>query len=326
MLLCWPGFCAIANSKADTKADTKAVIKESAANVAQAKQTLPFQAGEKLHYKLSYRGILTSMIWADIADATLEFVPDQSTLDGRRGHQFILSLSTENYTKAEIIHPVRYTYISTLDNSLKKTLQVEEEDDGRSQSHDFLFLDWADKKTLLYKKREKKELSSGFINQGSQYVWEADGEQDIPDYLKHYPALENNLSYFIFDEQGDKISYSSILEPLSLIYHLRSLPKHKIRDEVAIIIADDIYPYQIEQQGSEVIKVAGKEYQTIKYKINSKEKPKNLFYVWISQDKQRLPVRMSVKAPLGKLEIDLQDVTQSIARHGSKINAQQPSS
>ncbi len=97
---------------------------------AETEKTLPFQAGEKLQYKLSYRGILSSMIWADIADASMEFVPNQSTLDNHRGHQFVLSLSTENYTKAEIIQPVRYTYTATLDNYLQKTLQVEEIDEG----------------------------------------------------------------------------------------------------------------------------------------------------------------------------------------------------
>ncbi len=275
---------------------------------ADTEKTLPFKAGEKLQYKLSYRGILTSMIWADIADATMEFVPLQSTLDNRKGHQFVLSLTTENYTKAEIIHPVRYTYTTTLDKRLQKTLQVEEIDNGKSQSHDFLFLDWVHKNTLLYKKREKEQLSSGFLNMDSRYAWEADGEQDIPNFLKQYPPLENNLSYFIFDERGDKITYSRVLDPLSLIYYLRTLPEQQTQDKTAVVIADDIYLYQIEQQGVETVKVSGREYQAVKYKINRSEKPEKFFYVWISQDSQKLPVRMSMNAPLGKLEIDLQGV------------------
>ncbi len=58
----------------------------------------------------------------------------------------------------------------------------------------------------------------------------------------------------------------------------------------------------------ETVKVSGKEYQAIKYKINRNEKPEKFFYVWISQDSRKLPVRMSMNAPLGKLEIDLQGV------------------
>lgn len=278
-----------------------------------ASTALPFPPGETLHYKLSYRGILTTMIWADIADATTTFVPNQSTLDKQHGHQFVLSLSTENYTKAELIQPVRYTYTTTLDNDLKKTLQVEETDQGKSQSHDVLYLDWVHKKTLLYKKREKETVSSGLFNLDRHDVWEADGAQEIPDFLKQYPLLDNNLSYFIFDEAGDNIRYSQILDPLSLIYHLRTLPKEIKQDELAIIIADDIYLYQIRQQGMEKIKVSGKEYQALKYRINTKDKPDDFFYVWISQDQHKLPVRMSMDAPLGKLEINLQQVTQNLA-------------
>ncbi len=289
-LLFWLAVCIFSNACAETE------------------KTLPFQAGEKLQYKLSYRGILTSMIWADIADASMEFVPNQTTLDNHRGHQFVLTLSTENYTKAEIIQPVRYTYTATLDNRLQKTLQVEEIDKGKSQSHDFLFLDWANKNTLLYKKREKEQLSSGFLNMDSRYAWEADGEQDIPEFLKQYPPLENNLSYFIFDELGDKITYPRVLDPLSLIYRLRTLPDQQTQDKTAVVIADDIYLYEIEQQGVETITVSGKKYRTVKYKINRSEKPEKFFYVWISQDSRKLPVRMSMNAPLGKLEIDLQGV------------------
>ncbi len=289
-----------------------------------ASTALPFPPGETLHYKLSYRGILTTMIWADIADATVTYLPNQSTLDKQYGRQFVLSLSTENYTKAEFIHPVRYTYTTTLDNDLKKTLQVEKMDQGKSQSHDVLYLDWVHKKTLLYKKREKETVSSGLLNLDRHDVWEADGAQEIPDFLKKYPLLDNNLSYFIFDETGDNISYSQILDPLSLIYRLRTLPEATKQDEIAIIIADDIYLYQIRQQGMEKIKVSGKTYQTIKYRINTKDKPEDFFYVWISQDQQKLPVRMSMDAPLGKLEIDLQQVSQSLVsdqKHQSLTSA-----
>ena len=50
-------------------------------------KNLPFSAGETLYYKLSYRGLLTSMIWADIADASMSFFPNQMTPGSERGHQ-----------------------------------------------------------------------------------------------------------------------------------------------------------------------------------------------------------------------------------------------
>jgi hypothetical protein len=170
----------------------------------------PFSSGEKLHYKLSYRGLLTSMIWADLADASMTFLADQRAHDGQTAHQFVLSLSTENYAKAEMIQPVRYTYITTLEQDLSKTLLVEEIDVGENRSHDFLWMDWQNNKTQLYKKREKETVSSGFFDVESKQVWEKDGALPLPDFLMTFPLLENNQTYFIHKESGDDIERSWI--------------------------------------------------------------------------------------------------------------------
>jgi len=290
---------------------------------------LPFSSGETLYYKLSYRGLLTSMIWADIADASMTFLANQQTLDTYNGHQFILSLSTENYTKAEMIQPVRYTYTATVDQTLQKTLLVEKIDRGKKQSHDLLWLDWQNKTTQLFKKREKISASSGFFNLDTKEVWEQDGELELPDFLTAFPVLENNRSYFIHKESGDNIDRSQILEPLSLIYILRTLgsdadalkpvepvpglasTKPEDVKKIAIAISDDIRVYHIKTVGLQTLEVAGKNYQAIKYQIRSDEKTGKTFYIWINNNDKKIPLRISMDAPLGKLEIDLVKVIQT---------------
>ncbi len=269
---------------------------------------LPFISGETLYYKLSYRGILTSMIWADLADVRMTFSTDKATPDRQKGYQFELYLSTENYAKSEIIHPVRYTYTSTLDTSLQRTLLVEEVDTGKNQSHAFLWLDWENKVTQLFKKREKEYLSSGFLGLHSEAVWEPDGTQPIPAFLDKFPVLENNVAYLIHKESGDNIEQSQVLEPLSLIYALRIndfQPDFNEVKEIAIAVSDDIRLYRVQKEGPEDIRLQGKIRRGIKFKIQTDAKKDNYYYVWLSDDQKKIPLRMAMDAPLGKLEIDL---------------------
>ena len=269
---------------------------------------LPFASGETLHYKLSYRGILTSMIWADLADIRMIFTADKQTPDKHKAHQFELYLTTENYIKAELFQPVRYTYKAIIDTALQRTVLVEETDTGDNHSHDFLWLDWKNKDTQLFKKREKIEEYSGLLAMDVKSVWEKDGSADIPDFLKHFPVVGNQQTYFIHKESGDKIEYLQILDPLSLIYIIRTadfMPDSSTLKEIPIAVSDDIRVYRIEKLSLETLSLNGEKVQAAKFKIQTNEKKDNYFYLWLSNDKYKIPLRMAMDAPLGKLEIDL---------------------
>jgi len=269
---------------------------------------LPFSSGETLHYKLSYRGILTSMIWADLADIKMIFTANKQTPDKHKAHQFELYLTTENYIKAEMFQPVRYTYKTIIDTALQRTVLVEETDTGDNHSHDFLWLDWKNKDTQLFKKRERIQEHSGFLGMDVKYIWENDGSADIPDFLKLFPVLDNQQTYLIHKEPGDKIKYLQILDPLSLIYIIRTpdfMSDSSILKEIPIAVSDDIRVYRIEKLSLETLSLNGDKVQATKFKIQTHEKKDNYYYLWLSNDKYKIPLRMAMDAPLGKLEIDL---------------------
>lgn len=286
--------------------------------VAEISSKFPFSSGETLHYKLSYRGLLTSMIWADLADVKMTYLSNKRTPDRKNAYQFKLYLSTENYTKAEIFQSVRYTYTTTLDASLQRTVLVEELDTGENKSHDFLWLNWQNKSTQLFKKREKEQETYGFMGMDVRYVWEKDGVQTVPEFLGTYPLLEDHHSYLIHKESGDKIEHSQILDPLSLIYVLRAMDfaseinasEISVVKDFSIAVSDDIRLYQVTQMALEEITLYGETRKGIKYKILTNEKKDNYYYVWLSNDEKKIPLRMAMDTPLGKLEIDLMKVTQ----------------
>jgi hypothetical protein len=287
-------------------------ITNNLANNIGVERTFPFPPGETLHYKLSYRGLLTSLVWADLADVRMTFLTDKQTPERQDAYQFELYLSTENYTKAEMFQPVRYTYTTTLDAALQRTVLVEEVDVGENQSHHFLWLDWQNKTTQLFKNREKEKESSGFLGMDVKEVWEKDGGGIVPDFLKNYPLLDEQQA-LIHKESGDRIERAQVLDPLSLIYILRTLDfisEQTTEKEIAVAVSDDIRLYQVKKMTSEEISLNGKTHRGTKYRIQTDAKKKRLFYVWLSDDQKKIPLRLAMDAPLGKLEIDLMSVTQ----------------
>jgi len=285
------------------------------ANESATDNYFPFLPGETLHYKLSYRGLLTSMIWADLADVRMTYLTGKQTPDQKNAYQYELFLTTENYSKAEMFQPVRYTYTTTLDSSLQRVVLIEEVDNGRNQSHDFLWLDWENRATELFKKREKKEQSNGFLGLDITEVWEEDGKLGIPEFFGDFPLLADQKTYLIHKESGDKIEHSEILDPLSLIYSLRSIDfdaetERQNKKQISVAVSDDIRLYHVEKLALEKISINGQSVQGNKYQIQTDEKKDNFYYVWLSDDEKKVPLRMAMDAPLGKMEIDLMKVTQ----------------
>ena len=272
---------------------------------------LPYHSGERLNYKLSYRGLLTSMLWVDIANAQMSFNADVLNYNQFRGHQYSLWVTTEHFKKAELIHAVRYRYSVMLDHHLNRALLVEEQDNGISQEHEILWLDWINNKTELYKRREKESKDSGLFRQQQPEKWEADGSKALPAFLAARGSLDTedkSLSYFIHKETGDDIRHQHVIDPLSLIYKLRQ-PEFILENstDIAVAIGDDVRIYRVQQQGMEMLEVNSQTRPAWKYLIHTISNRDKAFYVWLSDDRQRIPLKFLMEAPLGKLVVTLQD-------------------
>ena len=80
--------------------------------------------------------------------------------------------------------------------------------------------------------------------------------------------------------------------------------------EIAVAISDDIRLYHVKKLALEKLTVNGQSYKGMKYKIQTDERKNNFYYVWLSDDEKKIPLRMAMDAPLGKLEIDLMKITE----------------
>ncbi|MCK5667016.1 MAG: DUF3108 domain-containing protein [Thiotrichaceae bacterium] len=257
--------------------------------------TWPFDSGETLHYKLSYQGLLTSFLWADLADVQLSFrdhikLFDTAVDNEQNGLQFIVNVSTENYLKAELIQPVRYSYIATTNTFLKKTLLVENIDQGYDKRHEFLWLDWKNKSTQLFEIVESETHDTVLEN--------------IAEFFIQFPPAQSQKQNLLYKKSGDSITPVSVLDPLSLIYYLRTQDDIQ-ENEIFIAISDDIRKYKIEHMDKEILRLNGQAIVSNKYKIQTDEKKNKFYYVWLADDKKKIPLRFAMDAPLGHLNIDL---------------------
>ncbi len=256
----------------------------------------PFTSGETLYYKLSYQGLLTSFVWADLADVKLSFLAytklsDTLSNKNKLGHQFIVNINTEHYLKAELIQPVRYSYTATTDMALEKILLVEKIDLGRANRHEFLWLDWQAKETHLFEVNEKNSPIQ---------------EKKVAKFLNALQLSDPQRTQLVYKESGDKISHENILDPLSLIYYLRTQDNID-ESEKFIAVSDDIRKYKIKFMGKETLELNDQKYQSKKYKIQTNENKDKFYYVWLTDDKKKIPLRFAMDAPLGHLNINLVD-------------------
>ncbi len=270
-------------------------------------------SAQTFHYTLRYRGLLTSMIWADLADVSMQFskLADHSlrVVDKKPVYEFSLHLSTQNYMKAELFQAVRYTYKTLLDNKLN-TLLVEESDTGDKQSHKFLWLDWQNKTLELFRRREKIPLETGFISfSDPKQVWEKDGKIPLPSFLNTISHAQNKSLDLIHKKTGDAINVSSVHDPLSLIYAIRrqasNVNSPLLSQTIAIAVSDDIRLYHVKKEAQESLIINQQNIATTKYQIHTDEKEDDYFYLWLSDDQQKRPLKMAMDAPLGEIEINL---------------------
>ncbi len=265
---------------------------------------------EYLTYKLSYSGILTLFAWKDLADTAIYIQPGGNRFNGNESCQLVLELSTENYTVAEIFHPVRYQWKSISSPDLKRTYLVEVVDKGRNDSHEVVWLDWLNNQFELYRKRELKLVSKNYWDDENEYAWEKDGREKLPPFLSHYPRLEGERSYLIHRKSVEGLNIESAIDPLGVVYLVRQYDFSQGGDMlINITVDDEIKTYRVRFLGNENINIIGEKVATRKIEImlsnEDEAKDEGWLKLWLTDDKYRIPVRFQVDATAGKMKMEI---------------------
>ena len=269
----------------------------------------PAQEPEALHYRLSYSGLVTGYIWKELTDMTLRLTPEESALREKPAARLSMEVSTADYHIAEAIHPLRYRWESILTPDLQRTLLVRVIDEGDSDSHEVYWYNWHDNVISVFRKREQLDISIPLFDEEPRLEWEKDFLLPVPTFIDTQQAVAPGLSYLMMINHLPGRLSRDATDPLAMFLQLR---QHDFRVKntlpLQILHDDELAPYHAHFIGTEKLQHGECSVQTMKIEVRRSDSngEDGLMAMWLSDDSQRLPLRIDIEAPLGMLHVKLQ--------------------
>lgn len=267
--------------------------------------------GESLRYIASFKGLITTNLWLDIALITLQVGKEAVIFNGEPGYQLKMTLSTQDFKKAELIYSIRYQINSIVSRDFKRTLFFEDKADAHKIKHKVIWLDWTNKTATLYRNRKKTIIEKGLFN--SKSVWQKLEQSTLPAYLSsHYPEVAPGIPYLY--PSDPPVTLSGIThDKLSSLFYARTLEMATgDSSEFNLCNGKQITKNRIINQGKEQIKLNHKIYDTIKINVDTKnlegvfqKSSDPMLNIWITDDNAKIPVQIISKVKYGYFRIAL---------------------
>lgn len=272
------------------------------------------QASERLHYRISYRGVFTAYVWKDLADMTLHSFPAREQFNGAPICRATMTVDTRNYGFAEFSYPVRLRYDALAAPDLSFTHLVSDHDDGVESIHNVMWFDWGRERIKYYRKRlyapvEPRKAGHQFAWEADEHRWEADGKERLPEFLLDYPPVGEGLSYLIHSRTMRRVKDGRAMDPLTMLYALRTYDYHQRPErEITVVHKEKIGHYVVRLLGREVARVGGQTQEVLHVRVRKHDAavgaPGQLD-VWLTDDPQRVITRFDIEAKVGLIRVDL---------------------
>lgn len=279
--------------------------------------TSPFmaQASEKLHYRLSYSGLITGFFWKKLADVTLNIKPEAINFRGENACRLTMTVDTSAYLFAEIIHPVRYHWDSILSPDLQYTLLTRAIDNGTSDIHEVAWYDWKSTAISIYRKRKEVDLNRNIYRAEEKMAWEKNSYAPPPTFIDPQPLLENGLNHLIQTGEFKRLLAEPAIDPLAMIRRVRH---HRFEQfgalQMVIALDEKLHHYQAKVLEQTSLRQSDKLHSTLKIGVSRTAEGgrKGAMYFWLSNDSRRLPLRIDIKARLGMIHMELLNTEEGL--------------
>ena len=253
-------------------------------------QAAEFQPGERLDYTFSYQGIFSGFIKLDIARASFTVTPQPIALGGRQVYRTSLEVTTEPFTKAELIYPFRFRYRSWLEAARQTPVWVQEYKRTDEVEEELLWFNREQGLGLCY---QKSRLQTG---------------QAARPPATLLPGLDLDPQEWQLAEgaDGQRLPETGVWDYLSMLYRLRfgELPIGE-SFELPVFNGKRIKTYRIEVTRERLMR-AGWDLPAFKLTLfevrDNQRKGKTVTSIWISDDERRRPLRFRVARAFGIFE------------------------
>jgi hypothetical protein len=247
--------------------------------------------GEALEYTLTFRGVVTGFVQLDIAKLILSVEPEQQEIEGRAAYVTRLQLTTEPFTKAELLYPLRLDYHSWLDASLLQPLLATKSQRTDNARREIFWFD-RDKQTGYHYTSDKPEKGASL--------------QTPPTQLLQAASLKDEAWSQLTETQRMTLDVPDTLDYMGLLHQLRHMPlKPGGRQDFTVYNGKEIEHFQVEMEKERLVR-SGWDLPAYRLKLfeydPKKQRLKGEINLWISDDDQRLLLRFYAERTIGALE------------------------
>jgi hypothetical protein len=278
----------------------------------------PAGATERLHYRLSYSGLLSGFFWKKLADVTLTLQPESVQFRGEHACRLTMEIDTSAYLFAETIHSVRYQWQSILSPDLQRTLLTRTIDTGISDIHEVTWYDWKSSTISLFRKRKPLDERQHPASAEATLQWEQNIYKPVPDFIQAPPPVEGNEGYLIQSQQFTNALTAPAIDPLAMIQRIRHHPfdlsaqsdqsNQPAKLTLLVALEEEFRDYHARLVARPDLKI-GKQLYPSTHKISIKRAStsgrKGAMHLWLSDDPKHLLLRIDINAPLGMVHIEL---------------------
>ncbi|MCW8825352.1 MAG: DUF3108 domain-containing protein [Gammaproteobacteria bacterium] len=273
-------------------------------------------ASERLYYRLSYSGLITGFLSKALADVSLNLEAEATQFRNDEACRLSMDVDTSGYLFAEMLHPVRFHWESTLSPNLRKTLLARAIDSGQSDTHEVSWYDWESRTISLFRKRREIDLNRNVYKADEKLAWERDIHAPPAPFIDPFPPIDNGLSQLIQTKQLKGALSDPAIDPLTMIQRVR-VHNFNQKEKVQMLVAldEELHHYQAQMRDREPLQLSKKRYDsTLKVEITrtSSKGRKGAMTLWLSDTPKRQPLRIDIKAPLGMIHLELVRTEENI--------------
>ena len=247
--------------------------------------------GESLDYTLRFRGLVTGFVELDIAKLTLSVGPHMETVGERPAYFTRMRLTTEPYTKAELIYSVRLDYRSWLDRQTLRPLLASKRLITGEEKRELFWFDRVDGEGLHYQTPKAGESPAGSAPPQGLVKLAAIDDTD-------WGVLREN--HRVTADAGDLLDY------MGMLHRLRRLPLEAGRWFEFTVYSGKKLEYYRAQVAPEHLRRRGWDRKALHVRLYEydpeEDKLKDEVQLWLSDDEQRLLLRFYAESTAGAME------------------------